>query len=190
MDNGITSGDLLNGLAAGLTEAGVNVINAGEGSTGIIYESIQRLGAQGGAMITRSHVEKEYNGIKIVLGSEALHSRFIEQIRDRVFSSDVRHVQKPAACLSNLHDLLKTIYEHSLLNEFLQPMRKGSGRVAINFGGGTARLYHECLAEILGDRLVAVSGRKTTRKQKRGFPIPPSRAIWESKLPGQKTIPT
>jgi len=171
-DNGLTSPSLLEGLAEGLTQAGVNVVDVGEGSTGAVYGAIQRLNCQGGAMITRSHVEKEYNGMKIVLGREALHSHFIENIRDAVFSGEARAVIKPAARITGLNQLSTTIYQRALIREFKGVLTQGASPVAINFGGGTARLYHGCLEELLGDRLVKVFREESDPEALEGLPDP------------------
>jgi phosphomannomutase/phosphoglucomutase len=171
-DNGLTSPALLEGLAEGLMQAGINVVDVGEGSTGAVYGAIQRLNCRGGAMITRSHVEKEYNGMKIVLGREALHSRFIEDIRDAVFSGEARAVKRPAGRINGLNHICTSIYEAALKKEFSEALLQGDSPVAINFGGGTARLYQQCLKELLGRRLVKVFREESDPEALEGLPDP------------------
>jgi phosphomannomutase len=110
--------------------------------------------------------------MKIVLGKEALHSHFIEHIRDAVFSGETRTVAKPAAFITGLEGLGKTIYEMALIREFKAALAQGTSHVAINFGGGTARLYRECLEELLGKRLVKVFREESDPEAQEGLPDP------------------
>ncbi len=172
MDNGNTSPVILEGLASGLTRGGVNVFLLGEGCTGEIYSTIQRLKAQGGIMITRSHVEKEYNGMKIVLGKEALHSKFIDQIRDAVLLGEAVRVEPPASGIENNDRLTRSIYKSSLIEEFKPLLAEGRAPVALNFGGGTARLYEDTFREILGERLTHTFRSDNDPEALAGLPDP------------------
>lgn len=64
-DNRESSTSLKEFLVEGLLESGVDVIDIGMVPTPLLYFSIIKLGADGGIMITASHLQKEYNGFKL-----------------------------------------------------------------------------------------------------------------------------
>lgn len=61
-----TSPRLWNAAAAGLTDAGVHVIDVGMISTDMLYFTVAHYGYAGGIIISASHNPREYNGMKIV----------------------------------------------------------------------------------------------------------------------------
>jgi phosphomannomutase/phosphoglucomutase len=67
-------------LAAGLTAAGISVIDLGIVPTPLLYYSIYKLKTDGGVMITGSHNPPEYNGFKTCVGTETIHGRRIQEI--------------------------------------------------------------------------------------------------------------
>jgi len=188
-DNGLTSPKIQAGLARGLTEAGVNVIIVGEGCSGEIYSTIQRLGAKGGIMVTRSHVEKEYNGMKIVLGREALHSRYIEQLRDAVFEGRARKSEPEAAVINGIGEETRSIYMDALVDEFKESLGRSSAPVAVNFGGGTARLYYSALEDILGKRLLKTFRTESDPDAEAGLPDPTQSRYLEEQITWSKAHP-
>ena len=58
--------ELSQAFARGVTEAGVDVVDAGLGSTDLLYFAAGSMGVPG-AMFTASHNPAEYNGIKLCL---------------------------------------------------------------------------------------------------------------------------
>lgn len=60
-----TSPDLADSLAGGALAAGMEVYDLGLSTTPMLYSVIIRRGFDGGAMITASHLPKQYNGIKL-----------------------------------------------------------------------------------------------------------------------------
>jgi phosphomannomutase len=61
-----TSPRLWNAAAAGLTDAGIRVIDIGRVSTDMLYFTVAYYGYAGGMIISASHNPREYNGMKIV----------------------------------------------------------------------------------------------------------------------------
>jgi phosphomannomutase len=61
-----TSPCLWEAAAAGLTDAGVDVIDIGQVSTDMLYFTVANYGYAGGIIISASHNPREYNGMKIV----------------------------------------------------------------------------------------------------------------------------
>ncbi len=65
----------------GVLCTGCDVIDIGLCPTPVLYFSIEHLPTQGGAMITASHNPAEYNGFKLMNGSESIHSQGLQDLR-------------------------------------------------------------------------------------------------------------
>lgn len=79
-DNRLTSPALLEAMLNGLTSTGMDVTNIGEVLTPTVYFAAASYGDNGaGVMITGSHLDTRYNGIKMAYGRLALSG---EQIQD------------------------------------------------------------------------------------------------------------
>ena len=62
----LSSKELTDAVARGITEAGVEVLDIGLGGTEMVYFATSHLKADGGIMVTASHNPADYNGLKIV----------------------------------------------------------------------------------------------------------------------------
>lgn len=80
-DGRLTSPALRDQLIAGLTSAGVNVVDLGLCATPLLYFSLFHCEVDGGIMITGSHNAAEYNGFKMCVGKEALYGDDIQRLR-------------------------------------------------------------------------------------------------------------
>jgi phosphomannomutase len=80
--------ELLDALAEGLMEAGVDVIDLGLAGTEMVYFATAFYGYDGGVMITASHNPPEYNGLKMV-----------------------RHESRPISSDSGLNDIERRAHE-------------------------------------------------------------------------------
>jgi phosphomannomutase/phosphoglucomutase len=78
-DNRPSGPDLRDGLVAGLTTAGYDVIDIGVVPTPLLYWALHNIDVIGGIQITGSHNPPEYNGFKLSLGKTSLHG---DQIQD------------------------------------------------------------------------------------------------------------
>ena len=94
-DGRLTSKGFANALIDGLTSAGVNVIDIGEVSTGVTYFSLFHLPIDGAVMITGSHNPKEYNGLKIGVGSSTIHGEEIQKIKEIIKKGEFPEAKKP-----------------------------------------------------------------------------------------------
>ncbi len=65
----------------GILLTGCDVIDIGICPTPVLYFSIHHLDVQGGAMVTASHNPAEYNGFKLMNGSDSIHSHGLQEIR-------------------------------------------------------------------------------------------------------------
>ena len=62
----LSSGEFADAVAAGLRDAGADVLDIGVGGTEIVYFATGDLQADGGIMVTASHNPADYNGLKLV----------------------------------------------------------------------------------------------------------------------------
>ena len=62
----LSSAEIADAVAKGLTDAGVEVLDIGLGGTEMVYFATGHLGADGGIMVTASHNPADYNGMKLV----------------------------------------------------------------------------------------------------------------------------
>lgn len=79
--------DLLNKLLAGFHTTGCDTYNIGLAATPVLYWSALRLGLPG-VMITASHLGKEYNGFKLVVGRKSIYGDEIQTIYQRIQRGD------------------------------------------------------------------------------------------------------
>lgn len=68
-------------VKSGLLSTGCNVIDLGIVPTPVLYFSIHKLRADGGVMVTGSHLLKKYNGLKLCKGADSIYGREIQRIR-------------------------------------------------------------------------------------------------------------
>jgi phosphomannomutase len=65
-DMRLSSAELTDAVAQGLTDAGVDVLDIGLCGTEMVYYATAHLKADGGIMVTASHNPADYNGLKLV----------------------------------------------------------------------------------------------------------------------------
>ena len=80
MDGRTHSPTIKNELCRGLVESGLDVVFVGVCPSPALYFALHKLPVDGGLMITASHNPKEYNGIKICLGTESIWGKQIREI--------------------------------------------------------------------------------------------------------------
>lgn len=83
-----SSTDLRVALMNGLQTAGVDTYNIGMVSTPILYWAAFRAGLAG-VMITASHLGKEYNGFKMVVGRTPIYGAEIQALRQLIETGDL-----------------------------------------------------------------------------------------------------
>ena len=81
-DGRIHSQDIKQQLCAGLQDSGLDVIFIGTCTTPMLYFATHTLDVQAGLMVTASHNPKEYNGVKICLGTQSVYGAQVRVIRD------------------------------------------------------------------------------------------------------------
>ncbi len=79
-DGRLTSEPFSRALIAGITSAGIDVIDLGEVPTPLVYFALFTQDVDGGIMITGSHNPKEYNGMKVAVGKSTIHGSEIQAL--------------------------------------------------------------------------------------------------------------
>ena len=90
-DGRLSGPDLSAALARGIQKAGVDVVDVGRVATPMLYFAAYHLGANSGVMVTGSHNPPEYNGLKMLLGSETLAGEAIQDLLKRLENDDLTH---------------------------------------------------------------------------------------------------
>lgn len=83
-DGRLSGPDLIDAIAEGIRSAGVDVIDIGMVPTPVLYFATHHLDTGTGIMVTGSHNPPEYNGLKMVMGGDALFGDGIQALRERI----------------------------------------------------------------------------------------------------------
>ena len=133
-DGRLTSPDLRTQLIAGLTGAGVDVVDLGLCATPLLYFSLFHREVDGGIMITGSHNAAEYNGFKMCVGKEALYGENIQLLK-KIFDDEQFSIGRG------------TVIEQPIISDYLaflkekfSNVRAENIRVVIDCGNGAASL--------------------------------------------------
>lgn len=88
--DGRTSGPALSAaLAEGLQAAGADVIDVGMVPTPVLYFATHHLETGTGIMVTGSHNPPQYNGLKMMIGGDALFGDGIQQLKARLDAGEL-----------------------------------------------------------------------------------------------------
>lgn len=107
-DGRLSGPDLIAAISKGIQSTGVNVISIGMVPTPVLYFATYHLETGTGIMVTGSHNPPEYNGLKMVLGGDALFGDGITALHTRLVDD-------------NLHssDTAGTLTEQDILQDYL-----------------------------------------------------------------------
>lgn len=83
-DGRLSGPDLIEALADGIRSAGIDVIDIGMVPTPVLYFATHHLDTGTGVMVTGSHNPPQYNGLKMVMGGDALFGDGIQSLRQRI----------------------------------------------------------------------------------------------------------
>jgi phosphomannomutase / phosphoglucomutase len=83
-DGRLSGPELANALMEGLVAAGANAIDIGMGPTPLAYFAAHHLGCGSCVAVSGSHNPPEYNGLKMVVGGNALYGDDIQLLRTRI----------------------------------------------------------------------------------------------------------
>jgi len=143
-DNRPTSGGLRASMIAGLASTGMNVTDIGEVMTPTVYFATASYGEKGGGvMITGSHLDLRYNGIKMAYNRLALAGdqilELLKLIQDDAFASGQGTVSED---LDMIHKHMATIQSKVKIERPL--------KVVLDAGNGLSGSYVPAVLEALG----------------------------------------
>lgn len=110
-----------------LTASGCAVKDIGIVATPVFYYAIDKLGADGGIMVTASHNPAEYNGFKLVFGTRPIAESDVQEVRR--LSEEGRMVRAEGTCES-----VEVIEDYQTY--IASVVRRGSLKVVLDAGGG------------------------------------------------------
>jgi len=113
----------------GIISTGCDVIDIGICPTPVLYFSIHHLNLEGGAMVTASHNPPEYNGFKLLSGTDSIHGQGLQELR--VICENKNFVQGHGKMTQK--DVI-TPYKEYILNNI---KIKKPIRIGIDAGNGT-----------------------------------------------------
>ncbi|MEX0698458.1 MAG: phosphomannomutase/phosphoglucomutase [Acidimicrobiia bacterium] len=126
---------LFDGLVAGITGAGADVVDLGEVPTDLVYY-YSGANAMPGAMITASHNPPQYNGLKLCreMAAPVGADTGLNEIRDRVLAGLETH--SPTTGTVTTVEAVDAYVDHLL--SIVEPSSIGKMRVAVDGGNGMA----------------------------------------------------
>jgi phosphomannomutase/phosphoglucomutase len=145
-----SSPELTAALIRGLTAAGRDVIDVGVVPTPLLYFATHHLGTNSGVMVTGSHNGPEYNGIKIVLGGEALSEDSIQKLYRRAQAGDFESGTGETTSADVVADYIRRVSEDI-------PVALGNAyRIVVDCGNGVAGAVAPQLLRALGHDVLEI----------------------------------
>jgi len=89
-DGRLSSPELEAAVVEGMTASGIQVLRIGLGPTPMLYFAVHHLAADGGLMVTGSHLPPDHNGFKMVLASAPLYGPGIRRLGEIAASGAYR----------------------------------------------------------------------------------------------------
>jgi phosphomannomutase/phosphoglucomutase len=139
-----SSPELAAALIRGLTAAGRDVLDVGLVPTPLLYFATHHLGTNSGVMVTGSHNGPEYNGLKIVLGGDALSEEAIQKLHRRARDGDFESGAGETTSADVVADYIRRVSEDI-------PVALGNAyRIVVDCGNGVAGAVAPQLLRALG----------------------------------------
>ncbi|MDX1669206.1 MAG: phosphomannomutase/phosphoglucomutase [Limnobacter sp.] len=151
-DGRLSGPRLLNALADGFMDAGVNVVDVGMVATPLVYFATYLLGNGTGVQVTGSHNPPEYNGLKMMVAGETLYGDTIQGLLQWIQTNQPQPGKSVAAQRGSYReqnvwpDYLQRIVGDVKLS---RPMK-----VAVDCGNGVAGAFAKPLYEALGCEVI------------------------------------
>ncbi|MBB5016191.1 phosphomannomutase/phosphoglucomutase [Rehaibacterium terrae] len=147
-DGRLSGPELVEGLIAGLRQAGCDVTDIGMVPTPVVYFGSFHLRTGSGVAVTGSHNPPDYNGFKIVVGGETLSGAAIEALYTRIVE-DRMHSAQPQGTLQRRdisHDYTQRIAQDVQTERPL--------KVVVDCGNGVAGAIAPQVLEAIGCEVV------------------------------------
>ncbi len=147
-DGRISSQELAEALIRGLRASGRDVTDIGLVPTPVLYFATYHLNTGSGVMVTGSHNAPEYNGLKIMLGGEALCGDAIQSIRKRIEAGEISTGQGELQTADLTADYIRRA------SEDIPVALGGAFKLVIDCGNGVAGQFAPQLYRALGHDVV------------------------------------
>ena len=146
-DGRLSGPELLDGLAAGLRAADIDVIDIGAVPTPVLYYATFRYNTGCGVAVTGSHNPPDYNGFKIVVGGETLSEGAIQDLYQRIVRGAL-----PSAGQGGLRQVdVAGDYTERVVSDVLA---ERSLKVVVDAGNGVAGAIAPALLEGVGCEVI------------------------------------
>ncbi|MDD9816681.1 MAG: phosphomannomutase/phosphoglucomutase [Gammaproteobacteria bacterium] len=146
-----SSVDLVKGLIKGLVSEGINVRNLGMVPTPVLYFAQNHQKIQDGVVVTGSHNNDDYNGLKIVVGGAPLWGERIRALYHSIQQGMPEHSGRGRMQTMNFF----TYYVQRLLDEF--PKSEISRKIVVDCANGMAGSYVPFLLRKLGHQVTELA---------------------------------
>ena len=158
--------ELHDSFLKGLTSSGVDVLDLGITTTGVLYRATVDLPVDAGVVITASHNPPEYNGFKICNGQLPMAGKELQDLKE---TFDKKEFREGNGIVKDCSDFEK-LYLETIVSNAGKPKRKM--KIAIDCGN-------------------AVPGPLTIRlMEKLGVELIPVHCNWDNKFPNHPPDPT
>jgi phosphomannomutase/phosphoglucomutase len=142
----LSSPAILDALAGGLLDSGIDIVDIGICPTPLQYFSLFHLSIDGGVMITGSHNPPEFNGMKLSADKETLYGPKIQEIKKIVERGDF------------IKDKGNT-ENYEIIPKYIENLKKNFSsfkriKVVVDAGNGTAGLVAPRLLRELGCEVI------------------------------------
>jgi phosphomannomutase / phosphoglucomutase len=145
-DGRLSGPTLIEALITGLEAAGREVIDIGMMPTPLLYFATHYLKTGSGVMLTGSHNPSNYNGLKIMLGGNALSGEAIQALKTRIETDNLTHGTGSRQSADILDAYISHIQEEIKLP---RPFK-----VVVDCGNGVAGIVAPRLMQALGCEVV------------------------------------
>ncbi len=129
-DGRLSGPDLIDALSEGIRSCGMDVIDIGMVPTPVLYYATHHLDTGTGIMVTGSHNPPEYNGLKMMVGGDALFGEGITALYERLQAGNLKTGKGGYSTVDVLGDYLERITSDIKIK---RPMR-----IAYDCGNGVA----------------------------------------------------
>lgn len=149
-DNRLTTPPLKDAIIAGLASTGLRVVDIGGVLTPTVYFAAASHEKSGGIMVTGSHLDTRYNGIKMAYGKLALADAQIQDLLTLIHNNDFFDAQ------GEVVQDLDMIHRH--MDKIKSMVKLGSRklRVVVDAGNGLSGSYIPPVLESLGVEVICL----------------------------------
>jgi phosphomannomutase/phosphoglucomutase len=145
-DGRLSSPELSQALIKGLQASGCSVTDLGLAPTPLLYFATHVLNVESGVMLTGSHNPSNYNGLKIVIGGDALSEQDLQALRLRIENGDLTS----GSGRIDAYDLIPEYIEHVSADAQLgRPLK-----IVMDCGNGVAAKVAPELMHAMGCEVV------------------------------------